>query len=249
MKINTLILYFIIYSFFGWIIESIYKTVRTKKIVNSGFLYGPLCPIYGFGALIMLLFLNGFSNNVFLLFIVGFFVLSVWEYIVAVILEKVLKTKYWDYSYKKIQIKGRVCLSNSIFWGFLGVVFIKVVHPVIENLIYNIEDSTLFYINLSLGIIILIDLIFTLIKVYNINISINLLNEITQKIKSELTRFKEFAGTKAKESEKLQHVIEELKAKQEKIKKKLEVQTTRLRKAFPTMKSLKTQDSDEQRKK
>ncbi len=89
-----LISYFFVYSFIGWLLESIYKTILQKKVVNSGFLLGPFCPIYGFGALIMYLSLRNLTNNIFVLFLFGLIVLSIFEYIVGVFLEVVFKTKY-----------------------------------------------------------------------------------------------------------------------------------------------------------
>lgn len=239
MSINNLIAYFIIYSFLGWIVESLYKTILSKKPVNSGFLYGPLCPIYGFGAIIMLIFLKGFKDNVTLLFITAFFILSIWEYIVGWLLEKTFKTKYWDYSNNKFNINGRVCLKNSCFWGILSIIFIEFVHPPIQNLMESVSKELLIYTNIILFAIMLVDCIVSIIKVYNINISINLLNEVTKSIKQEFEKIKEYAGSKANINETIQHVIEELKEKQEGIKTKLEKQTARLRKAFPTMKNLK----------
>lgn len=239
MGINSLIAYFIIYSFLGWVLESVFKTILARKPINSGFLYGPFCPIYGFGALIMLIFLKRFSNNIILLFIIGFFVLSVWEYIVGFLLEKTFKTKYWDYSKNKFNIKGRVCLLNSCYWGILAVIFTKLIHPPIQNAISVIPKELLMYANTILFSIIIVDYIFSVIKVYNINVSINILNDITKNIKQELDKVKEYAESKAKESETLQHVIDELKEKQENMKAKLEKQTARLRKAFPTMKNIK----------
>ena len=239
MEINSLIAYFIIYSFLGWVLESVFKTVIAKKPINSGFLYGPFCPIYGFGALIMLIFLKRFSNNIILLFIIGFFVLSVWEYIVGLLLEKAFKTKYWDYSKNKFNINGRVCLLNSCYWGILAVIFTKLIHPPVQNIVNNIPKELLMYANTILFAIIIIDYMFSVIKVYNINVSINSLNDITKNIKQELDKIKEYAENKAKESETLQHVIDELKEKQEAMRAKLEKQTARLRKAFPTMRSIK----------
>lgn len=247
MSINNLMAYFLIYSFLGWALESIYKTVLEKKLVNSGFLYGPVCPIYGFGAWIMLVFLKEYSNNILLLFLIGFFILSIWEYIVGLLLEKIFKTKYWDYSKQKFNIHGRVCLKNSCFWGILCVIFIKLVHPPIENIVMQVPTELLVYNNILLVSIFIIDFIFSVIKIYNINISIGLLNDITKKIKQELDRVKEYAGNKAKESEKLQAIIEELKETQESVKSKLEKQTARLRKAFPTMKHLKLPEFINQR--
>lgn len=247
MDISNLMSYFIIYSFLGWVIESVYKTYMLKKPINSGFLYGPICPIYGFGAIIMLLLLKNFSNNIVLLFITSFFLMSAWEYIVGVILEKVFKTKYWDYSDRKFNINGRICLMNSCFWGFLGVIFITFVHAPIENLINEASQDAVIYLNNIIFVLLAIDCIFSIIKVYNINVSINSLNDITTKLKQELEKIKTFADTKAKESEVLQHVIEELKEKEEIIKQKIEKQTARLRKAFPTMRSLKISEIFNQR--
>ena len=85
IQILKLLLYFIVYSFFGWVIESVFKTVLEKKWVNSGFLYGPFCPIYGFGAIIMMLVLNPFKDNIILLFFAAFFILSIWEYIARMV--------------------------------------------------------------------------------------------------------------------------------------------------------------------
>lgn len=237
MDIKSLIAYFVIYSFLGWVLESLYKTVLSKKFINSGFLYGPFCPIYGFGALIMTLCLEQFKNNIILLFLLCFFILTVWEYIVSFLLEKTFKTKYWDYSDNKFNIKGRVCLKNSIFWGLLGVIYIVFIYPPVERIIQVVPKDLLMYIEIILFCITLIDYIFSVIKVYNINVSLSLLTEISKNIKQELAKLKEYAENKAKESDKLQHTIDNLKQKQESLKIKLEKQTNRLRKAFPTMKS------------
>ena len=83
IDIIKILTYFIIYSFLGWLLESAFKTILEKKIVNSGFLHGPFCPIYGIGAIIMYLGLNNFSEYPILVFILGFLILSIWEYIVG----------------------------------------------------------------------------------------------------------------------------------------------------------------------
>src|SRR5690625_478768 len=95
-QIFILLAYFIIYSILGWIMESIFRSICEKKMINTGFLKGPFCPIYGIGAIIMILFLKDFKNNTVLLFLISMIVLTLWEYIVAVILEKTFHIKYWD---------------------------------------------------------------------------------------------------------------------------------------------------------
>ena len=125
-----ILIYFITYSFLGWVMESIFRSVCEKKLINTGFLKGPFCPIYGIGAIIMILFLKNFSNNLILLFFISIIVFTIWEYIVGILLEKLFHTKYWDYSNNKFNFQGRICLMNSIFWGILGVVFIQYIQKI-----------------------------------------------------------------------------------------------------------------------
>ena len=160
--------YFVIYSFLGWVLESVVRTICEKKIINTGFLIGPFCPIYGFGAIIMVLFLDKFKNNIIMLFLISFIVLSIWEYIVGVLLEKLFKTKYWDYSNHKFNYKGRICLTNSLAWGVLGVLFIKYIHPFILNILSNIEFIYVSIVVSIISLILLIDAIVSIIKVKNI---------------------------------------------------------------------------------
>lgn len=237
-EVQKLIAYFIIYSFLGWILESTYKTIMQKKFVNSGFLYGPICPIYGIGAIIMLLFLNSFSEHIFILFLVGMLLLTVWEYLVGLGLEKIFKIKYWDYSENKYNFQGRVCLSHSMVWGALGVLFIALIHPQIKNILDNISNETLLTICILVTVYLLIDFIVSIIKIKNITVKIKILKELTITIKEkteELKNLIENNSTKKKYRNKLKETIGELNKKQQELREKIERQTSRLRKAFPTM--------------
>lgn len=232
MKIIYLIDFFLIYSFIGWVLESIYKTICTKKLVNSGFLYGTFCPIYGIGALIMYLFLR-ICNNPITVFFTGFVILSVWEYIVAWALEKIFHQTYWDYSNYKFNINGRVCLLNSIFWGVLGIIFTYIVHPFIESQIIKINEIILITITIILVIGMLIDTITSIIKLNNITKKLEDIKNIRKEIKAKLIELKGAKNTK----ESIQLIINDLKEKEIKLKEKLVKQTERIRTAFPTMKS------------
>lgn len=236
-QIINLITYFIIYSFFGWLLESTIRSVIERKFINTGFLHGPFCPIYGIGAIIMLLFLESFKNNIIILFIAGFFVLSIWEYMVGALLEKVFQTKYWDYTGDFGNIKGRVCLLNSLFWGFLGVVFVKYIHPFVASYISQLPIPVTISITSIIGIYMLIDVIVTSVKVKNIQLKADTLKEITENLKEKLEELKEIGENTTINKETIQKAIEDLKYKQTKIKRKLYRQINRLRKAFPTMKS------------
>lgn len=213
--------------------ESVLKTYIAKKPVNSGFLYGPFCPIYGFGAIFMLFFLQKFKDNIIILFMIAFFSLSLWEYIVGWLLEKIFHTKYWDYTQNKYNIKGRVCLMNSLFWGFLGVIFIHFLHPFIAEKVDVIPINLLTFNTIMITIAIIIDTIVSTVKVSNIKGSLEKLKEITNTIKEKI----EELDKKQVDKEYIQAIIEELKYKQTKLKRKLIRQTNHLKKAFPTIKS------------
>ena len=101
-KIFEILTYFIIYSFLGWIMESIVRSVSEKKIINTGFLKGPVCPIYGIGAIIMLLFLERYQNKPILLFFIAIIVLTTWEYLVGVLLEKIFQSIVFVINQKRI---------------------------------------------------------------------------------------------------------------------------------------------------
>lgn len=235
--IVKIISYFILYSFVGWTIESVFKSILQKKWVNSGFLNGPFCPIYGIGALIMFLCLNKLNNNIFLVFIVGFFVLSIWEYIVGVFLEKAFHTKYWDYTGNKFNIKGRVCLFNSICWGVLSVLFIHFWHPFISAQIDKIPENILVIIVSILSAYIVGDTIQSVVKTKNLDKRLEKLKELNETIKEKLSELNNIKITRPDYSKNLQEIVDKLQVQQKSLKHKVLRQTTRLKKAFPTMKS------------
>lgn len=237
IQILELATYFIIYSFLGWILESIFRSFCEKKIINTGFLRGPICPIYGCGAIIMILFLKNFSNSKILLFIMSIIFLSLWEYIVGVILEKLFKTKYWDYSDHKFNYKGRICLTNSIAWGFLGVFFIDFIHPFIVNLLKNVNIIYLKIIVPILLIIILTDAIISIIKTKNIKSTLEKVEKLNEQIKEKLAEIKKQNQERNATSENLQLLIDKINKRKNRELRRLYKRVYRLKKAFPTIDS------------
>ena len=168
ISIWRILTYFIIYSFLGWIMESIVRSVSEKKIINTGFLKGPVCPIYGIGAIIMLLFLERYQNKPILLFFIAIIVLTTWEYLVGVLLEKIFHTKYWDYSEQKFNFQGRISLAYSIAWGIIGTIFVEKIHPFLkkqlEKLTIKIPHKVqVILLNVFL-VIILIDFVMSIMR-------------------------------------------------------------------------------------
>ena len=233
---DKIVFYFIIYSFLGWCLESIYKTIILKKPINSGFLYGPVCPMYGIGAIIMI-GLSTLSDNIIIIFILSFVVFSLWEYVVAVILEKCFKTRYWDYSDLKFNFQGRVCLKNSIYWGILGVVLIYLIQPNIERLTSLIPAQMLLYIDIILCLAILVDTIITIFRSMIIDRRINELFNIMELLKEKAKELKQEKNLGKVPNENIQNIIKELKTKQDILKIKIYKRIIRMKKAFPEMHS------------
>ncbi len=233
---DKIIFYFIIYSFLGWCLESIYKTIIYKKPTNSGFLYGPFCPMYGIGAVIMIM-ASQISNNILVIFIMAFLIFSLWEYIVAVILEKLFKTKYWDYSNLKFNFQGRVCLKNSIYWGILGVLLVFIIQPFFDGLISEIPENILIYVNTILTLAILVDAGFTIFRIMVIDKRIRQVFEIGETIKEKLAELKNNDIIEKSYKENIQKLISELKVKQDILKIKIYKRIIRLKKSFPEMHS------------
>ncbi len=165
-SIWKLFAYFIIYSIAGYIIETLFG-IFTKGVWESrqSFLYGPFCAIYGLGAVIMIVFLQYFTKNYNTLFIGGFIIGSITEYLVSLIGELILGVKWWDYSNMPLNLDGRICVFYSIFWGFLGIYLMCSLNPKVDRLIEWIKSKIsmpkLKTITSSLIIFLLIDCIVT----------------------------------------------------------------------------------------
>ena len=121
---------FMLYSFIGYVAEIIAVSIIQKRVVlNRGFLIGPYLPIYGVGCMIMVLFLRRYENDLLALFIMSAFYCSVLEYFTSLIMEKIFKLRWWDYSNNKFNINGRICLKNAVLFGIGGIIVVKVLHP------------------------------------------------------------------------------------------------------------------------
>lgn len=142
ISIWRILAYFIIYSVLGYIIETIYGMI-TKGVWESrqSFLYGPFCGIYGLGAVVMILCLHKFPRKFNMLFIGGFVVGSIVEYVVSLVGEMLLGVKWWDYSNMPLNINGRICVYFSVFWGFLGIYLIASLNPKVDKIIDWIKSK------------------------------------------------------------------------------------------------------------
>ncbi len=134
---------FFFYSFFGWCFESTYVSVMEKQLVNRGFIRGPFLPLYGTGGIMMLIVSKPYYDNVVLVFIAGCIGATALEIITGVIMENLFKVRYWDYSHKKFNFKGYICLESTIVWGVCTVVFTHYLQIPIEKIILSIPYNIL----------------------------------------------------------------------------------------------------------
>ena len=125
--------YFVLYAFLGWVCEDLYCGIPAKKFINRGFFYGPYCPIYGVGALLVLYPLLFVKDYPILVFVLGVIITSALEYITSWVMEILFKTRWWDYSERFMNINGRVCLLNSTLFGIMSIVVVYIIHPVIQD--------------------------------------------------------------------------------------------------------------------
>lgn len=165
-------LLFMTYSVLGWILEVSCKLVEKKKFINRGFLIGPYCPIYGWGALMMTLLLKKYLNDIFTLFIMNILICSILEYFTSYFLEVIFKARWWDYSNKKFNINGRICLETMIPFGLFGLLVMYVINPIIFNILNMIPINIIYFISIVLFLLLLIDTITSysiITKIKNIN--------------------------------------------------------------------------------
>ena len=132
------VLFFFIYSFIGWVWESCYVSVRKRRWVNRGFMHGPMLPLYGSGAIVVLVRTIGVRENAALIFLLGMMAATVLEYFTGAAMERLFHVRYWDYSNQKLNLHGYICVTSSLCWGFFSVLLVRVVHVPVETAVLRI---------------------------------------------------------------------------------------------------------------
>jgi len=182
---NIWVLFFLfsVYSFIGWLTESIVCSIPEHKFINRGFLNGPFCPIYGAGGILVTVTLMPFQNHLILLYTASVFITTLVEYLTGAILEKLFHTKYWDYSHRRCNLHGRICLGNSLAFGVMCVVGVRCVYPALMSLLDYIPQNGLMTIDAVLAVYFLFDTAITVNAVYQLNGKLDELQQILNEIK------------------------------------------------------------------
>jgi uncharacterized membrane protein len=165
------------------------KLIEKKKFINRGFLIGPICPIYGYGVLGIIILIGKNTKDVLSVFLKAILICSILEYLTSYFMEKIFKARWWDYSQRKYNINGRICLETMIPFGILGCLIIYIIHPIITKIVSPLNFKT----KIILAIILLIAYI-----IDNI-ISLNIMNKIKKQIKKQKVDNTELINKKIKD--------------------------------------------------
>ena len=174
--------YFLIYSFLGWCCEVAYAAITLGKLVNRGFLNGPVCPIYGFGMLALLFFLTPLVHRYLLLFFWGMVIPSAIELVGGWILYKIYRTRWWDYTDKPFNLGGYICLEFCIYWGIGSMVMMKLVHPAVALLVSAIPPTAGWLILALCYLVYAADLVVTTITAAGLTAELDALEQISDGI-------------------------------------------------------------------
>lgn len=153
-----LVFFFLVYCFLGWIIESSWVSFHTHKLTNRGFMRGPFIPIYGCGAMTLLLVGTPLKQWPVAVFFVGMIAASILEYFTGVAMEAIFKVRYWDYSNNPLNINGHICLGTSLCWGFLALAENYFIHKPVEKLSNLLTLKELKLITYAVSIYFIVDL-------------------------------------------------------------------------------------------
>ena len=185
---------FFIFSVIGYVVEVIYCSLSLKKItLNRGFLIGPYLPIYGVSSVIMATMLSKYKSDPLVVFVLGGTIATTLEYLTSYIMEKIFKTRWWDYSSESYNINGRVCLKNSFLFGVGGLLVVYLVDNYYLNTIFKIDKTTFIVITLTIMIIFCIDIIISNLIVFKIRknsilAKFDMTEEVKENVRRELSK-------------------------------------------------------------
>lgn len=172
--ISYYFIWFMLYSFTGWLYEStICSILKHHKFINRGYLLGPYCPVYGFGAIINLILLDNIESSI-LIFLLSMITSGALEYITSYIMEKLFHARWWDYSQYPLNLYGRICLYGCLIFGGANVILIKIIHPYVTELTGDITDPVIQIGSIILLMLILFDTVVTTVRTKDCNAKLHI---------------------------------------------------------------------------
>lgn len=185
------VILFMLYSFIGWLMEVFVVLIPNKKFVNRGFLIGPYCPIYGYGCLLIIILLKNTLDDPLALFLKAIVICSLLEYFTSLFMEKLFNARWWDYSNKKFNINGRICLETMLPFGILACIVMYVLNPFFVSKISLLPSKALIIIAGILLVIYVVDNVISFKIISNVSKTVKKVakdstEEITNKVRSIL---------------------------------------------------------------
>lgn len=245
--LRTIELYFLLfftYSVLGWIMEVTKTLIDKKKFVNRGFLIGPYCPIYGYGVILLTILLKKYQSDIPATFIFSILICGTLEYFTSYFMEKIFKTRWWDYTRRKFNLNGRICLETMIPFGILGCVMILVLNPIVFSFLKLFSKNILIIISIITFIILIVDYVASTCIIFNFrntisNFEKDATEEITKKVKEVFMKkgyfsrrlikaFPTMIGTKERLVVLMNKVSGEIKNLEAKSRKRLDVVTKKI---------------------
>ncbi len=232
--VETYFVWFVFYSILGWVYETILCSALEKRLVNRGFLNGPYCPIYGFGAVIVIGVL-GRVEPIIPLFLAAVVLTCTLEYVTSWGMEKLFHARWWDYSHKKWNINGRICLLGAVAFGSLSILLIKVIHPFVSFYTAKIPGIAMRYGSVFFFALLVADSLYTILSVLAFDQKLRELSaEIAEFTDQTIHRYAETLKEKISEKE----LHDKISGIYEGFRSRMNSQEHRMLKAFPAYKSM-----------
>lgn len=192
---NQILILFFLYCFLGWVWESCFVSVRKGEWVNRGFLYGPVLPIYGFGAIIILGITYPVRESAALIFVFGMLGATALEYGTGAVMERLFHMRYWDYSNNPLNVHGYICLSCSLGWGVFSLLLVRVIDPAVERILAAVPQELLAPLSTALTVLISIDTVRSAQAAINLRELMEKMSENSAAIAAARARIEELSGT------------------------------------------------------
>lgn len=233
---SFMIIAFTFYSFLGWVLETVYCSIPAKKFVYRGFLVGPVCPIYGFGAMAVISILSPLEKYPILVFFAAVILTSLVEYITGYLLERIFNKTWWDYSHRKYNLHGRICLAFSLIWGVLSFILVYLIAPPISKVISCMPLLVRIILSGIFAIVFVVDLAISVRDAIRFNIDMNQLTLFAEMIdKKKLELQNAVSNFRAEPRAAIEEELQKLLLQQEELADKFMRRMRRILSAFPRM--------------
>jgi uncharacterized membrane protein len=222
-RFEALIIYFFAYSIIGYILEVLYCSIPAQRLVNRGFLHGPYLPVYGFGALLVVIVLSPFTHLPWLVFPLGVVMTSGLEYTTGFVLERVFHVRLWDYSSYRFNLRGRVCLLNSSLFGLLSLLVVYGIHPFLGKIIDDMPRQLHYPLSLGILLVLMIDASVSIFHMAAFQKRIRHIHELWLKMEERIDTISDIGP----------FIIEQVEKEHDKVRRQLQAQGKRILDAFP----------------